>query len=64
MSQTYDPRCDELARVFLEDDPTNTAETEMIFESRVAALAGEIQEAIEGWLEANPAADAVGEAEE
>jgi hypothetical protein len=41
----YDPRCEHLARVFLDDQGIDYNQDD------VAELAGEIQRAIEDWLE-------------
>ena len=41
-TKTYDPACAELARHFLEDEAS---------ESDVSELAGEIQQAVEDWMD-------------
>jgi hypothetical protein len=49
---TWDPRCYDLAEVFLQDDPPLPAAAH---EARASHLAGTIQQAIEDWLEDHPA---------
>lgn len=44
----YDPRCEELARSFLEDQNIDFSNAD------VAELAGEIQTVIEEWLAVEP----------
>jgi hypothetical protein len=44
--KTYDPRCWELAKTFLADEPP-----ELRTDSNTDELAQEIQDAIERWLE-------------
>jgi hypothetical protein len=43
----HDPKCEELARYFLEDESMAT-------EKHIQELADVIQQAIEGWLEKSP----------
>ena len=50
----HDPACQDVAEHFLADE-SYTQETATAHERRVYSLAETIQEAIENWLEANPA---------
>ncbi len=49
VERTYDERCFDLAAVFVEGKVTSPE-----FAERCHALAQQIQQAIEDWLEANP----------
>jgi hypothetical protein len=49
MKILYDPKCEELARFFLNDEATPGTEAE------VQELAGHIQLAVESWIEARAA---------
>ncbi len=53
MAHTYDPHCQDLAEVFLCDEPFTT-ETLPVHTARVVALSLEIQQAVENWLEEFP----------
>lgn len=46
----YDPRCGELARIFVEQRWPGFSQS--VSEARTASLAAEIQKAIEAWFEA------------
>lgn len=50
----HDTYCRDLARIFLEDEPSTTEAEKHRFEQRLDALASEIQCAIEDWLNENP----------
>lgn len=52
-SNTYDPHCQDLAEVFLSEEPFTT-DTLPQHTARVAALSLEIQQAVENWIEQFP----------
>jgi len=52
----YDPHCQDLAEVFLAEEPVTTA-TLPAHTARVAALSLEIQQAVENWIDMNPLND-------
>jgi len=56
MATTYDPHCQDLAEVFLSEEPFTTA-TLPAHTARVVALSLEIQQAVENWLEEFPLDD-------
>ena len=53
MGTPYDPHCQDLAEVFLAEEPVNT-QTLGQHTARVRALSLQIQQAIENWLEEFP----------
>lgn len=53
MAPAYDPHCQDLAEVFLSEEPFTTA-TLPVHTARVVALSLEIQQAVENWLEEFP----------